>query len=247
MSDEGNDSRSTAPGSRQDRRGSLTVVGTGIKVWAHLTEEALNAIRRAEKVHHAVADTMMRARLHELNPSAERLPDYLPGRPRLETYDLWTDIVLGSVRAGLPDLRGGLWSSRCLRPVHSRRDSAGAGGGLRCGHAPGDLVGSLPALRPARGPWALGVAELRCDQVPAAKATVRHRNTTRPLADQGDQPTGPSRRDRSCGAGTPCGTADRALRTRTPRSSSTRPAATLPSSPSNRRCPSPAWQRSGSG
>jgi hypothetical protein len=83
------------------RRGSLTVVGTGIKAWGHLTEEALEAIRGAEKVHHAVADTMMRARLHELNPGAERLPDYLPGRPRRETYALWVEIVMRSVRAGL--------------------------------------------------------------------------------------------------------------------------------------------------
>ena len=89
------------PDAEHGRPGSLTVVGTGIKAWGHLTEEALEAIRGAEKVHHAVADTMMRARLHELNPAAERLPDYLPGRPRRETYALWVEIVMRSVRAGL--------------------------------------------------------------------------------------------------------------------------------------------------
>ncbi len=92
------------PGNRRGTpgpdRASLTIVGTGMKVWAHMTEEALEAIRLAEKVHYVVADAMTERRLRELNTAAEQLPSYLPGRPRRETYALWVDIILGSLRAG---------------------------------------------------------------------------------------------------------------------------------------------------
>jgi hypothetical protein len=71
-----------------------------MKVWSHMTEEALEAIRLADKVHYVVADAMTERRLRELNPTAEPLPDYLPGRPRRETYALWVEIILGSLRAG---------------------------------------------------------------------------------------------------------------------------------------------------
>ncbi len=98
MSDSTRGAEAAAAGSGH---GSLTVVGAGMKAWAHLTEEAREAIERAEKVHFTVADEMMERRLRELNPSAERLPGYLPGRPRRETYAVWVGIILDSVRSGL--------------------------------------------------------------------------------------------------------------------------------------------------
>jgi precorrin-6B methylase 1 len=80
---------------------ALTVVGTGLIPWKHMTLEALDAIERADKVHFVVADIMMERWLQDLNPTAERLAEYLPDRPRHESYRIWTDTVLESVRAGL--------------------------------------------------------------------------------------------------------------------------------------------------
>jgi len=80
---------------------ALTVVGSGLIPWKHMTMEALDAIERADKVHFVVADTMMERWLQDLNPTAERLCEYLPDRPRRETYRIWTNTVLESVRAGL--------------------------------------------------------------------------------------------------------------------------------------------------
>ena len=80
---------------------ALTVVGTGLIPWRHMTLEALDAIRRADKVHYVVADVMMERWLQDLNPGAERLREYLPDTPRRETYAIWTETVLESVREGL--------------------------------------------------------------------------------------------------------------------------------------------------
>lgn len=80
---------------------ALTVVGSGLIPWKHMTLEALDAIERADKVHFVVADVMMEGWLQDLNPTAERLCEYLPDRPRSETYHIWTSTVLESVRAGL--------------------------------------------------------------------------------------------------------------------------------------------------
>ena len=73
----------------------LTVVGTGMKFRAHMTLEALESIEAADKVLFVAADIMTEKWLQELNPSAERLPHYLPKRPRGETYALWVDHVMG--------------------------------------------------------------------------------------------------------------------------------------------------------
>jgi precorrin-6B methylase 1 len=80
---------------------ALTVVGSGLIPWKHMTLEALDAIERADKVHFVVADIMMERWLQDLNPTAERLCEYLPERRRSETYHVWTSTVLDSVRAGL--------------------------------------------------------------------------------------------------------------------------------------------------
>jgi hypothetical protein len=82
-------------------RGALTVVGTGMKFKAHMTMEAVAAIKNAEKVYYNVADVMTARWIEELNRSAESLPGYDPDESRLHTYDRWVDLILGSVRKGL--------------------------------------------------------------------------------------------------------------------------------------------------
>ncbi|MCP5152720.1 MAG: hypothetical protein H6983_01050 [Ectothiorhodospiraceae bacterium] len=75
-------------------------VGTGLQFRSHITLETLDVLRAADKVLFAGADVVTARWLAEINPSAEGLPDYLPGRPRRETYELWVELVMGAVRAG---------------------------------------------------------------------------------------------------------------------------------------------------
>jgi hypothetical protein len=85
----------------EDELADLTVVGLGLRPWNHMTLEVLDAIRRSDKVLFVGADIMMEKWLQELNPTSERMCDYIPDRPRRETYRVWTDTVLESVRKGL--------------------------------------------------------------------------------------------------------------------------------------------------
>lgn len=82
------------------QRPHLVAVGTGLQFRAHVTLETLDVLRDSDKVLFAGADVVTARWLAEINPSAERLPDYLPGRPRNDTYALWVEQVLGAVRAG---------------------------------------------------------------------------------------------------------------------------------------------------
>lgn len=82
--------------------GRLTLVGTGFQIEGHLTQEALAAIRSADKLFHLVRDIVSHRWLAELNSSAESLHDsYAPGRPRRETYDEIVARILAPVRADL--------------------------------------------------------------------------------------------------------------------------------------------------
>ena len=80
-------------------KGSLIVVGTGIKYRSHMTFEALEAIKRAEKLFYLMSDIMSEKWLQEMNPSAESL-QYDEDRPRKETYENWVELLLSSVRQG---------------------------------------------------------------------------------------------------------------------------------------------------
>ena len=86
---------------RLPRRGSLVVVGTGIKVADHTTPEALRAMREAEKLFYLVADNISDAWVRKLNPTAESLKDaYRIGRPRRDSYREMTERILAPVRGG---------------------------------------------------------------------------------------------------------------------------------------------------
>lgn len=72
----------------QGVQGRLVVVGTGLRMGAHLTAEASYWLKRAEKVLYLVADPVSEALLRELAPGAQSLmPLYEVGKPRLETYE----------------------------------------------------------------------------------------------------------------------------------------------------------------
>src|SRR6187397_960209 len=83
-------------------KGSLTLVGTGFRISAQVTAEALSAISNAAKLFHLVQDIVTHHWLEEVNPSAESLVDsYRPGRPRNETYEEMVERILAPVREGL--------------------------------------------------------------------------------------------------------------------------------------------------
>jgi len=93
---------STASGARAPLRGTLVVVGTGIKLVGQTTLEALACMQRAEKLFYLVTDRATEAWIRGLNPSATTLEDcYDEGKPRPESYREMADLILASVRAGL--------------------------------------------------------------------------------------------------------------------------------------------------
>jgi len=83
-------------------RGSLVVVGTGIRVGSQTSPEATYAIRRAEKVLFLAADYITCRWIEALNQTAESMERfYVEGRDRLETYHDMVDCTLSWVRKDL--------------------------------------------------------------------------------------------------------------------------------------------------
>jgi uncharacterized protein YabN with tetrapyrrole methylase and pyrophosphatase domain len=84
-------------------KGSLIVVGTGIRTVGHLTMEAVAWIKQADKVLYVVGDPIAEAMLKELNPEgAESLTVlYAEGKQRIETYNQMIERTLECVRAGM--------------------------------------------------------------------------------------------------------------------------------------------------
>ncbi|MDE2094265.1 MAG: hypothetical protein KGL99_14115 [Burkholderiales bacterium] len=84
-------------------KGSLIVVGTGIRTVGHLTMEAVAWIKQADKVLHVVGDPVAELMLKELNPNgAESMTGmYAEGKPRIDTYNQMVERTLECVRAGM--------------------------------------------------------------------------------------------------------------------------------------------------
>lgn len=83
-------------------QGTLTLVGTGLRIAGQVTAEARSAIVEAEKLFHLVQDQVTHRWLEQLNATAESLYDsYRPGRPRRETYEEIVERMLAPVRRGL--------------------------------------------------------------------------------------------------------------------------------------------------
>jgi uncharacterized protein YabN with tetrapyrrole methylase and pyrophosphatase domain len=82
-------------------RGSLTVVGTGIRLAQQCTPDARRHIERADLVYVMSGDPIHLSWLQGLNDATISLETYYaPSRPRDETYRLMTEAILGGVRAG---------------------------------------------------------------------------------------------------------------------------------------------------
>jgi uncharacterized protein YabN with tetrapyrrole methylase and pyrophosphatase domain len=85
------------------QKGSLIVVGTGIRTVGHLTMETVAWIKQADKVLYVVGDPVAEAMLKELNPEgAESLTCmYAEGKQRIETYNEMIERTLECVRTGM--------------------------------------------------------------------------------------------------------------------------------------------------
>ena len=82
--------------------GSLTVVGTGIKLVSHITLETEAVITQAEKVFYLVNDPALSSWIEQRNETAESLDHYYGEQKlRLITYQEVVNHVLQAVRAGL--------------------------------------------------------------------------------------------------------------------------------------------------
>ncbi|MBI3408638.1 MAG: hypothetical protein HY040_09810 [Planctomycetes bacterium] len=83
------------------RSGSLTVVGTGIRL-SQMSMEARISIESAEKVLYSVADAVTETAIKKLNPTAESLqPFYGPDKHCLVTYQEMVERILHFVRKKL--------------------------------------------------------------------------------------------------------------------------------------------------
>lgn len=81
--------------------GSLTVVGTGMKVSNQCTAEARFHIENADIVFEVVGDVFAQRWVRSLNKNVVSLQHlYGAGRARTETYGAMIDTILGEVRAG---------------------------------------------------------------------------------------------------------------------------------------------------
>jgi uncharacterized protein YabN with tetrapyrrole methylase and pyrophosphatase domain len=86
---------------RRTGAGSLTVVGLGIQVPAHVTAETRAAIERADEVLCLLADPVAISWLQSVNPRVQALHGlYEPGKSRRATYDAIVEAILERVRRG---------------------------------------------------------------------------------------------------------------------------------------------------
>ena len=83
-----------------EKKGTLRVVGTGMKIAAQCTPEARGCIVDADVVY-TVVDGLTLYWLQKINPNVQTLAGlYGNGRTRRETYDAMAEKILQSVRGG---------------------------------------------------------------------------------------------------------------------------------------------------
>jgi hypothetical protein len=82
-------------------RGSLVVVGTGIRALTQITRETRAALENAARVFYGVGDPLTEQWIRSVQPEAESLDTlYRDGLPRRVTYRKMVDRILAAVRNG---------------------------------------------------------------------------------------------------------------------------------------------------
>lgn len=95
-------SRNSRNHSAKSKKGSLVIIGTGIRTVGQLTMESIAWIKEAEKLLYVVADPVAESVIKNLNPkAAESMAGYYQnGKPRIHAYNAMIDRTLQSVRSG---------------------------------------------------------------------------------------------------------------------------------------------------
>ena len=84
------------------KKGSLVIVGSGIKSVAHVTLETKAHIEQSDQVFYVVGNPVISEWIKKLNSNTKSLYElYAVGKERLDTYDEMVEIMLVSVREGL--------------------------------------------------------------------------------------------------------------------------------------------------
>ncbi|MRG94012.1 SAM-dependent methyltransferase [Polyangium spumosum] len=82
-------------------KGSLVVVGTGIRTVGQLTGDTIARLKTSTKVFYIIADLVGEQVIKQIHPAAESLGRfYRLGRNRKEAYDAMVERILGAVREG---------------------------------------------------------------------------------------------------------------------------------------------------
>ena len=83
------------------RRGSLTIVGTGIKARFQISLEAISALRYADTVFYLVSDKLTERWIRRLNASARSLAGcYNEAKRRIDSYAEMVELILDEIRRG---------------------------------------------------------------------------------------------------------------------------------------------------
>lgn len=84
------------------KRGSLVVIGTGIRTVGQLTIEAIAWMREADSLLYVVGDPVAEAVMQRLNPNGaiSMAGHYQEGQERIHAYNAMVEHILASVRAG---------------------------------------------------------------------------------------------------------------------------------------------------
>jgi uncharacterized protein YabN with tetrapyrrole methylase and pyrophosphatase domain len=85
-----------------EKRGSLTAVGTGIRIVGQMTVETIAAMKSADKLLYCVGDPLAEHIVTSMNGTAESLYHfYEVGKPRSQTYEQMVERMLECVREGM--------------------------------------------------------------------------------------------------------------------------------------------------
>lgn len=85
-----------------NKKGSLTIVGSGFQAVRHLTFESKMAIEQADKVLYVVDDAVSELWIKKMNPNSESMRSfYQVGKHRQDTYNQMAELTLKYVREGL--------------------------------------------------------------------------------------------------------------------------------------------------
>src|SRR5690242_10195958 len=94
--------KGTSEAAPDTRRGSLVVVGTGIKTVGQMTPESIAWIEKADSVLYVVGDPIAEEAIKQLNPrgAVSMAGYYSEGESRMYAYNAMVEHILRCVRSG---------------------------------------------------------------------------------------------------------------------------------------------------